>query len=95
MQAALWKWILGHPDVAESPIANDTLKVWNPEMGKKDKVVAKQLRMICVHNLHNGLLKPVSKGGFEYAYMEDVKYSLVTQCLSTDAKGDVEDDRKV
>ena len=42
-------------------------------MGKKDKVVAKQLRMICMCNLHNDLLKPVSKGGFEHAYMEDGK----------------------
>jgi len=73
IKAALWKWILEHPDVVESPIANDTIKVIDPVNGKKDKVVAKQLRMICVCQLHNDLLRPVEEGGFEYAYDEDGK----------------------
>jgi hypothetical protein len=32
---------IGPSDVVESPIANDTIEVWNPEMGKKDKIIAK------------------------------------------------------
>ena len=70
IRAALRKWILEHPDVVESPIVNDTLKVRNPDTGKKDKIVAKQLRMISVRDLHNDLLKPVNEGGFENAYKD-------------------------
>jgi hypothetical protein len=36
-------------------------------MGKKDKRVPKQLRMISVREIHNDMLKPVEEGGFKYA----------------------------
>jgi hypothetical protein len=73
IQVSLRKWILEHPDVVESPIVNDTLRIWNPLSKKKDQIVPKQLLQISVRELHNDLLKPVEEGGFEFAYTEDGK----------------------
>jgi hypothetical protein len=47
-------------------------------MGKKDKRVPKQLRMICVHEIHNHMLKPVEEGSFKYAYIEGTTKVLIS-----------------
>jgi len=73
IREALDRWIREHPQVLESPIVNDTILIYNPLTGKKDKCVPKLLLMISVRELHNDLLKPVEEGGFEYAWTEDGK----------------------
>jgi hypothetical protein len=71
-RAALHKWIRGHHDIVQSPIARDTIQVYNQETKKKEPV-PKLLLMISVWELHNDMAKPVEAGGFEYAYSDNGK----------------------
>lgn len=71
-RAALDKWIRGHHDVVQSPIAKDTIQVYNPETKYKEPK-PKLLLMISVRELHNDMTKPVEAGGFEYAHSDDGK----------------------
>ena len=63
VRAKLHEWVLNHPRVVQSPIANDTLFVLNEETGKKERV-GKLLLEISVRELHNNLIAlPVDAGG--------------------------------
>jgi len=68
-RAALDEWIRSHHDVVQSPIANDTIQVYNPETEKKEPK-PKLLLMVPVRELHNDLAQPEERGGFKYAYDE-------------------------
>jgi hypothetical protein len=56
------KWITAHDFVIDSPIAKDTLKVYDPETGKKTKTVGKLLLQIPIRELHNDLVAAAEKG---------------------------------
>ena len=56
-------WIRGHPNVQPSPITQDTLLVYNPVTGVKERT-GKLLLEISVRELHNDMLLPENKGGF-------------------------------
>ena len=59
----LHAWVLNHPRVVNSPIANETLLVTNPQTGERERV-SKLLREITIREMHNDLIAlPVSQGG--------------------------------
>jgi hypothetical protein len=60
-------WIREHPNVRPSPITSDTLLVKNKVTGEKERV-GKLILEIPVRELHNDMLLPVNKGGFEGAF---------------------------
>lgn len=63
MRKALHEWILAHPRVVESPIANDTLLVKDPATGERVRV-AKLLLEIPVRELHNDMIeRAIEEGG--------------------------------
>ena len=63
MRQALHQWILDHPRVVQSPIANETIKVLNLETGLKERAT-KLLREVSLRELHNDLIElSVEKGG--------------------------------
>ena len=55
------KWICDHPMVANSPIANDTLLVFDEQTQKKSKRVGKLLLQIPLRELHNNLVEASEK----------------------------------
>ena len=61
IRLALHNWILAHPRVVNSPIANDTLLVLNPETDRKERT-GKLLLEIPVRELHNDLISQVTGG---------------------------------
>ena len=61
IRMALHEWIFAHPRVVNSPIANDTLLVLNPQTGKKERT-GKLLLEISVRELHNDLIS-TEQGG--------------------------------
>lgn len=63
VRAQLHEWVLNHPRVVASPIANDTILVLNRATGKKERV-GKLLREVSVRELHNDLIeKSIEAGG--------------------------------
>ena len=63
---ALVQWILKHPQVRDSPIAKDCLKIKVTGTDKKE-VVHKKLFQISVRELYNDLIKPEDQGGLKEA----------------------------
>jgi hypothetical protein len=55
------KWICDHPMVANSPIANDTLLVFDEQTQKKSTRVGKLLLQIPLRELHNNLVEASEK----------------------------------
>ena len=63
VKAALHAWVLNHPRVVNSPIANETLLVKNPATGEVERV-SKLLGEISIREMHNDLIAlPISQGG--------------------------------
>jgi hypothetical protein len=81
-RAALDKWTRGHHDIVQSPIARDTIQVYNQETKKKEPM-PKLLLMISVWELHNDMAKPVEAGGFEYAYSDNGKLLISDTMLQS------------
>ena len=66
IKESLHKWIINHPQVIKSPIANDCIKVQQPSTGKKESV-PKLLLQVSVRELHNDMLKDPAEGGLMQA----------------------------
>jgi hypothetical protein len=66
IRVKLLEWLLGHPNVVESPIAGETIWVRNLETGEREQV-AKLLLQITIRELHNDMLLSPEKGGFKEA----------------------------
>ena len=69
VRAELHDWVLAHPHVVVSPIANDTRLVVDPKT-HLDVRVACLLREVSVRELHNDLIKPVEEGGLACARVD-------------------------
>ena len=66
----LYNWILQHPQVVQSPIANDCLKV--PIDGPSElQLVPKLLLQVSVQELHNIMVIPPEEGGLNEARYAD------------------------
>ena len=63
IRVLLHEWVLSHPRVVNSPIANETLLVKDRDTGKKERV-GKLLLEITIRELHNDLIElPIEQGG--------------------------------
>ena len=58
--------MIKHPQVYDSPISKDCLKIKVPGTDKKE-VVHKKLLLISVRELHNNIIKPKDQGGLKEA----------------------------
>ena len=68
----LYTWITRHPQVVQSPISNDCLKVLLDDQTKL-QLVPKLLLQVSVRELHNSLVSNPNDGGLKYARNEDGK----------------------
>jgi hypothetical protein len=63
----LVKWILEHPHIIQSPLVSDTLMIFNPETGQKERT-NKLLCEVSIRELHNDMIAPVAEGGLAEAH---------------------------
>ena len=68
----LYTWITRHPQVFQSPISNDCLKVMLDDQ-TEPKLVPKLLLQVSVRELHNSLVSDPNDGGMKYARDENGK----------------------
>ena len=69
----LYKWITRHPQVVQSPISDDCLKVMLDDQ-TEPQLVPKLLLQVSVRELHNSLVSDTNYGGLKDARDEDGKY---------------------
>ena len=62
----LYTWITRHPQVFQSPISNDCLKVMLDDQ-TKPQLVPKLLLQVSVRELHNSLVIDPNYGGLKYS----------------------------
>ena len=62
----MYAWITCHPQVFQSPISNDCLKVMFDDQTEPQLVLIFLLQM-SVRELHNSLLSDTKDGGLKYA----------------------------
>ena len=62
----LYAWITRHPQVVQSPISNDCIKVMFDDQ-KEPQLVPKLLLHVSVRELHNILVSDPIDGGLKYA----------------------------
>ena len=67
----MYAWITCHPQVVQSPIYNDYLKVMFDDH-TEPQIVPKLLLRVSVRELYNSLLSDPNDGGFKYARDEYV-----------------------
>ena len=68
----LYTWITRHPQVVQSPISNDCLKVMLDDQ-TEPQLVPKLLLQVSIRELHNSLVSDPNDGGIKYAQDEDDK----------------------
>ena len=68
----LYTWIIRHPQVVQSPISNDCLKVVLDDQSEP-QLVPKLLLQVSVRELHNSLVSDPNDGGLKDARDEDGK----------------------
>ena len=68
----LYTWITRHPQVVQSPISNDCLKVVLDDQ-TAPQLVSKLLLQVSVRELHNSLVSDPNDGGLKDARDEDGK----------------------
>ena len=68
----LYTWITRHPQVVQSPISNDCLKVVLYDQ-TEPQLVPKCLLQVSVRELHNSLVSDPNDGGIKDARDEDGK----------------------
>ena len=66
----LYNWVIHHPQVVQSPIANDFLKV-KIYGYTEPQIVPKLLLQVSVRELHNNLVSDTKDGGLKEARYED------------------------
>ena len=66
----LYAWITRHPQVFQSPISNDCLKVMFDDQTEK-RLVPKWLLQVSVRELNNSLVSDPNDNGLKYARDED------------------------
>ena len=59
----LWKWIIAHPDVHQSPLSKDML-IWKKDDGTMEKI-EKLVIAISIVELHNDMIHPRSEEGLK------------------------------
>ena len=62
----LYTWITCHPQVVQSPISNDCLKVMFDDQ-TEPQLVPKLLLQVSVRELHNSLVSDTNNGGLKDA----------------------------
>ena len=75
-------WITRHPQVVQSPISNDCLKVIFYDH-TEPQLVPKVLLQVSVRELHNSLVSDPNYGGLKYAMDEDGKIIISDSTLSS------------
>ena len=68
----LYTWITRHPQVVQSPISNDCLKVMLDDQ-KEPQIVPKLLLKVSVREIHNSLVSDPNSGGLNDTRDEDGK----------------------
>ena len=76
----LYTWITRHPQVVQSPISNDCLKVML-DYQIEPQLVSKLLLQVSVRELHNSLVSDPNDGGLKYARYEDSKIVISDSTL--------------
>ena len=68
----MYTWITRHPQVVQSPISNDCLKVMLYDQ-TEPQLIPKLLLQVSVRELYNSLISDPNDGGLKYARDVDVK----------------------
>ena len=76
----MYTWITRHPQVFQSPISNDCLKVMLDDQ-TEPQLVPKMLLQVSVRELHNSLVSDPNDGGIKYARGEDGKIIISDSTL--------------
>ena len=76
----MYTWITSHPQVFQSPISNDCLKVMLDDQ-TEPQLVPIFLLMVSVRELHNSLVSDPNDGGLKYARDEDGKIIISDSTL--------------
>ena len=76
----LYTWITRHPQVVQSPISNDCLKVVLYDQ-PEPQLVPKLLLQVSVRELHNSLVSDPNDGGLKDARDEDGKIIISDSTL--------------
>ena len=77
----LYTWITRHPQVGQSPISNDCLKVVLYDQ-TEPTLVPKVLLQVSVREIHNSLVSDPNDGGLKDAGMKMVKLlSAIQHCV--------------
>ena len=76
----LYTWITRHPQVVQSPISNDCLKVVLDDQ-IEPQLVPKLLLQVSVRELHNSLVSDPNDGGLKDARNEDGKIIISDSTL--------------
>ena len=76
----LYKWITRHPQVVQSPISNDFLKVVLHDQ-TEPQLVPKLLLQVSVRELHNSLVSDPNDGGLKDDRDEDGKIIISDSTL--------------
>ena len=66
IRKSLYNWIIHHPQVLKSPIANDCLKV-KSDGYTEPQLVPKHLLRVSVRELHNNIFSATKDGGLKEA----------------------------
>ena len=66
----MYSWITSHPQVVQSPISNDCLKVMLDDQ-TEPQLVPKHLLQVSVREIHNSLVSDPNDGGIKDARDED------------------------
>ena len=85
IKKSLYNWIMHHPQVVKSPIANDCLKV-KIDGHAEPKIVPKFLLHVSVRKLRNNLFSNTDNDGLKESRNEDdniiISYSTLRLLLS-------------
>ena len=71
IKKSLYNWIMHHPQVVQSPIVNDCLKV-KIDGHTEPQLVPKLLLQVSVRELHNNLVSDTEDGGLKEARDADI-----------------------
>ena len=80
IKKSLYNWIVHQPQVVQSPIANDCLKV-KIYGYTEPQLVPKLVLHVSVRELHNNLVSSTKYGGFKEARDEDDKIIISDSTL--------------
>ena len=76
----MYAWIIRHPQVVQSPISNDCLKVMLDDQ-TEPQLVPKLLLQVSVREIHNSLVSDPNDGGLKDARDDDGKIIISDSTL--------------